>query len=92
MDNGLPDNADLSRLTEKDKVELQQFLNHENHRARIQANVHNLADVCFRKCISGPFKSGSLDRTEESCMANCVERFLDISTMTLQHLRNSRQS
>lgn len=51
MDNGLPDNADLSRLTEKDKVELQQFLNHENHRARIQASSSNQPTPLFHDFI-----------------------------------------
>jgi import inner membrane translocase subunit TIM8 len=91
MDNVLADNTDLSKLNDKDKAELQQFLQNENQRARIQANVHSLADVCFKKCITGTIKNGKLDKTEESCMANCAERFLDISSLTLQHLRNIRQ-
>lgn len=89
MDNILG-NAGLGKLNDKDKAELQQFIKTENQKAHIQANVHSLANVCFPKCITGTIKSGELDRTEASCMANCVERFLDIGELTLEHLRNTR--
>ncbi|KAJ2985799.1 hypothetical protein NUW58_g5342 [Xylaria curta] len=92
MDNFSLDNADLDKLNDKDKAELRQVLQNENQKARIQSTVHGLADVCFRKCVTGTIKNGKLDKTEEGCMANCAERFFDISTLTMKQLQNLRQS
>ncbi|KAI1818782.1 Tim10/DDP family zinc finger protein [Poronia punctata] len=90
MDNlGVTDH-DLDRLNDKDKAELRQFLQAENQKARMQATVHSLTDTCFTKCVTGTIKSGSLDRSEESCMQNCAARFFDISNLTMQHLQKMR--
>ena len=56
-----------------------------------RAAVHSLTDMCFTKCITGNIKQGKLDKNEEGCMANCAERFLDISGLTMKHLQNLRQ-
>jgi len=43
--------------------------------------------VCFTKCIRGkPITSGTLDRTEEACAQNCVERWFDTQMSILKHL------
>ncbi|KAI0166291.1 Tim10/DDP family zinc finger protein [Xylariaceae sp. FL1272] len=85
------ENADLERLNDKDKTELRQFLNNENQKARVQANVHSLTDMCFKKCVTGTIKDGKLNSSEEGCMANCAERFFDVSSLTMKHLQNMRQ-
>lgn len=54
-------------------------------------DVHSLTDMCWKKCITGNIKQGKLDKTEEGCMANCAERFLDVSGLTMKHLQNLRQ-
>ncbi|KAK7908270.1 Zn-finger protein [Apiospora marii] len=82
---------DLEKLNDKDKAELRSFLNNESQKARVQSTVHSLTDMCFTKCITGNIKQGKLDKTEEGCMANCAERFLDISGLTMKHLQNLRQ-
>lgn len=82
---------DLEKLNEKDKTELRQFLANETQKARVQSNVHSLTDMCWKKCITGNIKQGKLDKTEEGCMANCAERFLDVSGLTMKHLQNLRQ-
>ncbi|KAI0194983.1 Tim10/DDP family zinc finger protein [Astrocystis sublimbata] len=86
------DTADLERLNEKDKTELRQFLQNENKKAHIQATIHSLADVCFKKCVTGTIKNGKLDSSEAACMANCAERFFDVSSLTFKHLQNIRQN
>ncbi|KAI1754282.1 Tim10/DDP family zinc finger protein [Xylaria castorea] len=86
------DTNELERLNEKDKLELRQFLHNEQQKGRIQSTVHSLADVCFKKCITGTIKNGKLDKNEESCMANCAERFFDVSSLTMKHLQNMRQN
>jgi mitochondrial import inner membrane translocase subunit TIM8 len=54
---------------------------------------HNLTDLCWKKCFaSSTIKSGALDKGEETCLANCVGRFLDLNVATLKHVQNMRQS
>ncbi|KAI1808538.1 Tim10/DDP family zinc finger-domain-containing protein [Daldinia bambusicola] len=82
---------DLAKLNDADKAELRQFFANEGQKARIQTTVHNLTDMCFRKCVTGAVRSGKLDRAEEGCLANCADRFIDISRLTVKHLQNMRQ-
>ncbi|KAI1375910.1 Tim10/DDP family zinc finger-domain-containing protein [Hypoxylon crocopeplum] len=83
---------DLNKLDEKDKNELRQFLANENQKARVQATVHSLTDTCFRKCITGTIRGGKLDKSEEGCVANCADRFVDVSQLTMKHLQSLRQN
>jgi len=86
-------NVDLSKLSTKDKLELQQFIVNESSKARVQQTIHNLADVCWKKCVTGSIKTGQLERAEDACAQNCVERFFDANMLVIQHLdklRNAR--
>ncbi|KAI2612243.1 Tim10/DDP family zinc finger-domain-containing protein [Hypoxylon fragiforme] len=83
---------DLTKLSEKDKAELRQFLQNESQKVRVQSTVHSLTDMCFRKCVTGTIRSGKLDKSEEGCMANCADRFIDVSQLTMKHLQNLRQT
>jgi import inner membrane translocase subunit TIM8 len=105
-------NVDLSKLSDRDKQELQQFAMNEGQKARIQsctphslsesplfhiantidAAIHSLTDTCFRKCIpAGNVKNGKLDKYEEPCMRQCVDRFLDANLVVLRELERLRQ-
>ena len=136
-------NVDLSKMTDSDKQQLQQFVVNESQKARIQsctslpppfstsspspcysydaqpspsatplhycsqfqclivnsdtcANthtaIHSLTDTCFRKCIpAGTIKKGALDKYEEPCMRQCVDRFLDANLVVLKELERLRQ-
>ncbi|KAI1867067.1 hypothetical protein JX265_007643 [Neoarthrinium moseri] len=53
--------------------------------------VHSLTDMCWKKCVTGSIKQGAMDKNEQSCMANCADRFLDASSLTMKHLQNLRQ-
>ena len=48
--------------------------------------VHELTDTCWKKCVTGGISSSSLDRKEEPCIQNCVDRFLDTNEALLKHL------
>ncbi|KKA27164.1 hypothetical protein TD95_000381 [Thielaviopsis punctulata] len=85
------DSADLSKLNDQDREDLRRFLEGENQRSHIQTTTHTLTEMCWKKCITGAVKSQSLDRTEETCMTNCVQRFLDINFLTMKHLENMRK-
>ncbi|OSS45501.1 hypothetical protein B5807_10303 [Epicoccum nigrum] len=109
-------NIDVTRLSDADKQQLQQFAINEGQKARIQsctsypedleksiffcflANdgvgkiaIHSLTDTCFRKCIpAGGIKNGKLDKYEEPCMRQCVDRFLDANLVVLRELERLR--
>lgn len=129
--------VDIDKLSDSDKRELQQSLNNEMQKAKIQecapvpslplpptfiplhfdfpesrssspsrfqpgipylcvyrsANepvshlaVHELTDICWKKCVTGSISSSGLDRKEEPCIQNCVDRFLDANEAVLKHL------
>lgn len=52
--------------------------------------VHELAEVCFKKCITGSISSGKLASKEDTCIQNCVERFMDSNLAVLRHLETLR--
>ena len=113
MDASTIDQADLDRLTDKDKQDLRQFIQNEQQRTRIQARMraappahvfccpelinplwtesHDLTETCFKKCATGSFKNGKLDKGEETCLTNCVGRFMDVSMLAVKHLQSMRQ-
>ncbi|CAF9915617.1 MAG: Mitochondrial import inner membrane translocase subunit tim8 [Alectoria fallacina] len=78
--------VDIDRLSDSDKRDLQQSINNEMQKAKIQESVHELTDICWKKCVTGSISSSSLDRKEEPCIQNCVERFLDANEAVLKHL------
>ncbi|KAL1984779.1 hypothetical protein VTN96DRAFT_8720 [Rasamsonia emersonii] len=80
---------DISKLSASDRQELNQFLTNEAQRTNIQQAVHHLSDICWKKCIT-TIKSGQLDRTEETCAQNCVERWMDANLAILKHLESLR--
>lgn len=55
------------------------------------AAVHLLTETCFKKCIPS-VSGGKLASKEESCMRNCVERFMDSNLAVLKHLETLRAS
>jgi len=83
--------ADLSKLSMADKQELQQFMVNEGQKANIQSTVHHLTDICWTKCVTRGISSGKLEKAEESCTQNCVERFMDANFTVLRHLETLRQ-
>ncbi|KAK2024381.1 Tim10/DDP family zinc finger protein [Colletotrichum caudatum] len=84
------ENSDLEKLNDKDKLELRQFLANEQQRSQIQSQTHALTEICWKKCVTGSIRNSKLDKGEEGCLANCVERFLDVNFLTMKHLNNMR--
>jgi len=83
---------ELSRLSPGDQQQLQVFVQSEVQKATIQKTVHELTETCFKKCIVGSISSGKLAGKEETCMANCVDRFMDSNLALLKHLDRLRTS
>ncbi|KAK1598780.1 Tim10/DDP family zinc finger protein [Colletotrichum navitas] len=84
------ENSDLEKLNDKDKLELRQFLANEQQRSQIQSQTHALTEICWKKCVTGSIRNSKLDKGEEGCLANCVDRFLDVNFLTMKHLNNMR--
>ncbi|KIW97236.1 uncharacterized protein Z519_02628 [Cladophialophora bantiana CBS 173.52] len=81
---------DIERLTPREQHELQSFLQSESQKAQVQKQIHELTEMCFKKCITGSISSGKLSSKEESCMANCVNRLFDSNMVILKHLETLR--
>jgi len=80
----------FSKLSDRDKQEIQVFLRNESQKSTIQQSIHALTDMCFRKCITSKISNGKLDKYEEPCMQNCVDRFLDANKLVLSQLESMR--
>ncbi|XP_022084535.1 mitochondrial import inner membrane translocase subunit Tim8 A-like [Acanthaster planci] len=61
-------------------AELKEFLAVEGQKAKFQNQVHMFTDVCWDRCVDKP--GNKLDSKTETCLVNCVERFID-STLAM---------
>ncbi|XP_033349726.1 mitochondrial import inner membrane translocase subunit Tim8 [Bombus vosnesenskii] len=59
--------------------ELQEFFMAEKQKAQIQAQIHEFNDICWEKCVDKP--GVKLDSRTETCLSNCVDRFIDVSLL-----------
>lgn len=67
---------DTSKLSAAD-LELQEFFVAEKQKAQFQAQVREFNDICWDKCVDKP--GVKLDSRTETCLSNCVDRFIDVS-------------
>ena len=70
---------------------MQQFMNAEGERQRFQQAVHSLTDQCWDTCVKGT-PGQKLERKQESCIVNCVARFLDISNFVVHKLEKEGEA
>ena len=54
--------------------------------------IHELTSTCFRKCVSSKISAATLDRYEEPCLRNCVDRFMDTQNSVLSMLQKMQSS
>ncbi|KAK9470874.1 Tim10/DDP family zinc finger-domain-containing protein [Dipodascopsis tothii] len=82
----------LDNLDEGARLELMKWIEQENSKAKFQSSVHDFTDMCFKKCVTKPIATGTLDRDEEPCISNCVHRFLDANISVVNMIQKaSRQ-
>ncbi|XP_034250059.1 mitochondrial import inner membrane translocase subunit Tim8 B-like [Thrips palmi] len=67
--------SNLGDDTNKEK--LQEELQQLTALSELQAQVVEFTDVCWDKCMGTP--GAKLDAKTQTCMQNCVERFLDVT-------------
>lgn len=53
------------------------------------AGVHSLTAMCWTKCITGKIGSGTLDKSESSCLDNCVNRYIDTQKTVIRQLEQA---
>jgi len=63
--------------------DLQDFLVIEQQKAHFQQQIHRLNEICWDKCVTDK-PSSKLDSRTESCLNNCVDRFIDASLAITQ--------
>ncbi|KAH8702632.1 putative magnesium and cobalt transport protein and translocase of inner mitochondrial membrane [Talaromyces proteolyticus] len=83
-------NFDINKLSATDRQELNLFLANETQKSNIQQTVHQLSEICWKKCVTGRITSNRLDSSEESCTQNCVDRWMDSNLAILKHLETLR--
>ncbi|KAF8898524.1 hypothetical protein BD779DRAFT_1484395 [Infundibulicybe gibba] len=71
------------KFDEATQRELATFL--ERNKPRLHSSIHNFT------CITGT-PSTRFSRGEESCLSNCVERFLDTSLFMVKQVEQQRQN
>ncbi|XP_070155591.1 mitochondrial import inner membrane translocase subunit Tim8 [Polyergus mexicanus] len=49
----------------------------EKQKAQLNAQIHEFNDICWEKCVDKP--GSKLDGRTETCINNCVNRFIDVS-------------
>ncbi|KAF5368502.1 hypothetical protein D9758_002418 [Tetrapyrgos nigripes] len=74
---------------EATKKELSAFLEKEQTQAKLHSTVHNLTTMCWDKCVTST-PSTRFSRGEESCLMNCVDRFLDTSIFLVRQIQERR--
>ncbi|KAH8356537.1 mitochondrial import inner membrane translocase subunit Tim8 [Drosophila serrata] len=73
--------SEFENMAGSDK-ELQEFLMIEKQKAQVNAQIHEFNEICWEKCIGKP--SNKLDSATETCLSNCVDRFIDTSLLITQ--------
>ncbi|KAH8409240.1 hypothetical protein KR009_011209 [Drosophila setifemur] len=80
--------SDFENLSGNDK-ELQEFLMIEKQKAQFNAEIHEFNEICWEKCVGKP--STKLDHATETCLSNCVDRFIDTSLLITQRFAQMLQ-
>ncbi|KAJ7169610.1 Tim10/DDP family zinc finger-domain-containing protein [Mycena filopes] len=77
------------KFDEATQKELATFLEKQQAEARLHQSIHNFTGICWKKCVTGT-PSTKFSRSEESCLSNCVERFLDTSLFMVRKIEEQR--
>ena len=75
----------IDALPEDEKMKLVAFIQEEQKRQEFQEAVTNYTNTCFDLCITKI--KPSLGSTEQTCIRNCVDRFIDSSVLLLKNLQ-----
>lgn len=85
------DALQIAQLDDNSKKELMEYINSENSKAKVQTSIHTFTDMCFKKCVTSPISTGQLIGNEETCLNNCLNRFLDVNIKVVEQLQNAQR-
>ncbi|XP_029173475.1 mitochondrial import inner membrane translocase subunit Tim8-like [Nylanderia fulva] len=71
------DNSVYENDTKGIDPEIAGLLMVEKQKAQLNAQIHEFNDICWDKCVDKP--GSKLDGRTETCINNCVNRFIDVS-------------
>ena len=69
---------------------MQHFVEMERQQQRFQQVVHTLTERCWDTCMGNPGQK--LDSRTETCLTNCVERFIDTTNYVINRLESTLMS
>lgn len=70
-------------------LEFQQAVALEQQKLQFMQQIHKVNDVCWDMCLGSP--SSSLSSREQTCISNCVERFVDTSVLLVNRFAQLAQ-
>jgi len=82
----MAENVKLDAATQK---QLNEFLEQEQVQARVSERIHTFTEMCWDKCITTT-PSTRFSRGEESCLSNCIDRFLDSSIFLVKQIEQQQ--
>jgi import inner membrane translocase subunit TIM8 len=77
------------KFDEATQKELAEFLETQQAQARMSSQILNFTVQCWDKCVTGT-PSTRFSRSEETCLTNCVGRFLDTSLFMVRLIEEKR--
>ncbi|RLV94958.1 Mitochondrial import inner membrane translocase subunit TIM8 [Spathaspora sp. JA1] len=81
----------MSALSPTALQNLDEVSQSEQSKSKVQSSIHSFTDMCFKKCFKDiPITNGSLNTNEESCLKNCLNRFLDTNIKVVEALQGGR--
>lgn len=66
--------------------EMQRMLTAESQQAKFMRDVHKFTDICWERCMDKP--GAKLDSKNETCLKNCLERFIETSQFIMNRLES----
>jgi len=68
---------------------LRMALQQEQQKAVVQAAIAKLTDMCWDTCMGRP--DAKLSGSEQSCLSNCADRYLDTSMFIMGRMQKQQQ-
>jgi len=65
----------LKNMSPQQQQALMQRMSSQVEQAQLQDIVAVTSDICVKKCLG--VSGNQLDRKEQTCMANCMDRYID---------------
>jgi len=65
-------------------TELVSYIQEQQQQQQLQANISEMTDLCWDTCMGAPDKT--LSSRAETCVSNCVDRFIDVSLFITKRL------